>query len=381
MSSGSRRRWILLGAAVLAVLLVSGAIAYRAAVSEVEGEIAEALGPSGEMAALSVGWSGVSVERLRIPAPSGWPAADSFRAERVRVVPSLLSTFSRTHRIRSVTLTHPYLAMLRTRDGKLIALPGLIARTGTPAATEVAPTTLVLRRVVFEGGVLEIFDTTVPRPPLKIRLEQIEGRLDDVRAPAFRGRSRFELEGVVKGATRDGRASIAGWAEIATHDSSVKTQLRSVDLLAVEPYLIKEGEAGIRQGSFDLDLQSEVRAGHLTAHGKITLSHLELIPAEGSVDTFMGLPRRAVLASLANKRDEIQFEFTLDGEIDNPQFSLNETLSTRIAYSLANALGVDLGGLAKDVGALGVQGGQAAEKAAKGAGGALWKLFKGKSDD
>jgi hypothetical protein len=381
LSTATRGRWLLVVAAAFAALGVGGAVAYRVAVSALESKLARALGPSGEMGALRVGWSGVSVDGLRIPAPDGWPATDSFRAERVRVVPSPLSVFSERYRIRSVTVTNAYLAMVRTRDGKLVALPGLSERGPAPAATETAPASVRVGRVVFEGGDIEIFDTTVPRPPLVIRLEQIEAHLDDLSVPDFRGRSRFALEGVVKGIAHDGRASIAGWVEIATRDSSVRTELRSVDLLAVQPYLVKEGEAGIRQGSFDLDLQSDVRAGHLSAPGKLTISNLDLLPEEGSIDTFMGLPRRAVLAALANRRGEIQFDFTLDGELADPQFSLNETLGTRLAYSLAGALGVDLGGLAKDVGTLGVRGGEATGKAAKGASGALWKLLKGESDD
>jgi hypothetical protein len=381
MKLGARRRWPVVVAVALAALAVSSAVAYRASVSALEAKLTGALGPGGEMSALHVGWSGVSVDALRIPAPNGWPATDSFRADRVRVVPRVVGVFSHKYRIRSVTVTNAYLAMVRTPDGRLVALPGLVARNDAPTPTETAQASVVIGRVVFEGGVIEVFDTTVPRPPLVIRLEQIAASLEDVSVPGFRGRSRFELEGVLKGVARDGRASIAGWVEIATRDSSVKTQLRAVDLRAVEPYLIAEGEAGIRQGSFDLDLQSDVRTGHLTAPGRMTISHLELLPAEGSLDTFMGLPRRAVLASLASKRDEIQFDFALEGDLANPLFSLNETLSTRIAYALADTLGVSLGGLAKDVGTLGLQGGQAAGRAAKGAGGALWKLFRGKSDD
>jgi len=68
---------------------------------------------------------------------------------------------------------------------------------------------------------------------LKIRLDQIQATLRDVVVPALKGWSRFDITSVVKGAQRDGGADVAGWAEIATKDFSVKTQLRSVDLVAL----------------------------------------------------------------------------------------------------------------------------------------------------
>jgi len=52
----------------------------------------------------------------------------------------------------------------------------------------------------------------------------------------------------------DGTLTIAGWAEIASKDSSLKTTLRSVDLLALAPYLNKTREKGVRKGTLDLDL-------------------------------------------------------------------------------------------------------------------------------
>ena len=54
-----------------------------------------------------------------------------------------------------------------------------------------------------------------------------------------------------------------------------------------------------------------------------------------------------------------------------------ETLTTRLASSVGESLGVSLGGVAKGVGALGQSGVEAAGKAAKGAGSAVQRLFGG----
>ena len=70
-------------------------------------------------------------------------------------------------------------------------------------------------------------------------------------------------------------------------------------------------------------------------------------------------------------------KFVLAGDINNPQFPLNEALSARVAFSLAETLGVSLGVLAKGIGTLEEKGLEAASQAGKGVGGALQRLFGG----
>ena len=74
--------------------------------------------------------------------------------------------------------------------------------------------------------------------------------------------------------------------------------------------------------------------------------------------------------------------FVLQGDVDNPQFSLNETLTTRLASSMAETLGVSLGGVATGMEALGRKSVEAAGSAGKGVGGAVQRLFgAGRVDD
>lgn len=383
MAAGMGRMWGPIALGVLVVLIVGGIVGFRVAVGILKGKVIEALGPDSEIKEIRVGWSSVEVEGLRIKGQKGWPAADTLRAERVAVVPSLRSLLSGEYRVHSITIVKPYLSALRTKDGKLLVVPSLLAgaagkgQAGTPWAPAAAPPTVAIGRIALRDGAVELFDATVAQPPLKIRLEQVQATVRDVMVPALKGRSPFDLTGVVKGVRRDGRADIAGWAEIATKDSSVKTQLRSVDLVALQPYLIKAAEMGVQKGALDLDLQSDVSKNRLKAPGKVTISDLELAPAKGAFSTFMGVPRDAVVAFLKNKGNKITVNFVLEGDINNPQFSLNEALTTRLASSMAETLGVSLAGVAKGMGTLGQKGAGAAGEAAKGVGDVLQELFGG----
>jgi hypothetical protein len=384
MAAGKRKRWGLIALVVLVVLIAGGIVGFRVAVGVLKGKVVEALGPDSEVTGIRVGWVSVDVEGLRIKGPKGWPAADTLRAERIAVVPSLRSLLSRQLRVHSITIVRPYLSALRTKDGRLEMVPSLLAGTaekGQPAGSSVpagASRTVTINRITLRDGVLEFFDATVAQPPLKIRLEQIQATVSDVVVPALTGKTGLDLTGVLKGVQRDGTAAIAGWAEIASKDSSLHTTLRSVDLVALQPYLIKARETGVQRGTLDLDLQSDVRKDRLKAPGKLTISDLELTPAKDAFGTFMGVPRDAVVASLKNKDNKIAVNFVLEGDINNPQFSLNEAFTTQLAASMAETLGVSLGGVAKGVGGFAQKGVEAAGAAAKGA---VEQLFGGQKKE
>jgi len=383
MIAGKRKRLMLIALAVIVVLIVGGIVGFRVAVGVLKGKVVEALGPNSEIGDIRLGWFSLNVEGLRIKGLSGWPAADALQAERVAVAPSLRGLFSKQYRVRSITIVKPYLSVFRTNEGKLQMLPGLLTgaagegQADTLSSAAVSPK-VIIGRIKLEDGVVELYDATVGQPPLKIRLEQIKATVRDMAVPGLKGKSKFELAGVVKGIQRDGQINMEGWAEARTKDSSVRTELRSVDLLVLQPYLIKPGETGIEKGTFDLDMQSDVSNNQLEAPGKATISDLEFVPAEGGFDTFMGLPRQAVLAFLMRNDNKITVDFVLEGDINNPQFSLNQGLTTRLALAMAKTLGVNIGGMVEDVGTLGQKGGEAVGQAAKSTGGWLKRLFRGK---
>ena len=300
-------------------------------------------------------------------------------ADRVVIVPSLRSLLSGRIQVSSITVVRPYLSALRTRDGKLQVVPSLLAGAASEGKAAAGPParSVTISRITLEDGVVELFDATVAQPPLKIRLEKIQAAMRDVVAPALTGKSRFDLAALVKGLQRDGRATVSGWVEVASKDSAVKLQLRSVDLVLLQPYLTQATETRVQRGALDLDLDSEVKQNRLRAPGKVVISDLEFTPTRGVLDTFMGVPRAAVVNFLKNRENKIAINFILEGDINNPRFALNEAFATRLATGLAENLGVSIRGVAEGVGTLGQKGLEAAGEAAKGVGGALQQIFGG----
>ncbi|MGE5651356.1 MAG: DUF748 domain-containing protein [Bacillota bacterium] len=362
------QRTLLVSGAVLIVLGAAAAGGLHMATKALKTQVEQALGADSEVGQIVVGWSTIEAHGVRIRAPKGWPAPDTLRAERVVVTPDLAGLFSAKVRVSRIAVDHAYLSVWRTRDGRVRLLPSLLEKPradGTqPAAASSPAPEVAIGSIELRDGVLEFFDASVRQPAHKTRLDQLQVRVDDLRVPSLAGRTGLALDGTVKGVQRDGRVSIGGWAELADKNSEIATKLSGVDLGALQPYLIKASETGVRRGTLDLALQSTVRQNRLHAPGTVTLSGLELAPGNGAFGTFMGVPRQAVVAALKNRDGRIALHFTLDGNLNDPQFSLNDSFARRIGASVAETLGISIEGLTRGVGS-----------AAQGLGGMVKKLF------
>lgn len=372
-----RGPWI--AAAIVLVALVGLGAGLRAALRALEQAVVEALGPGAAVSAIRVGATAVEIEGLVIPAVPEWPASESLRAEQVRVFPTWSSLLSSRIEIARIEVEAPYLSMLRARGGTLRVLPSLLEPASSARADAREPAGSRSRRDVsvgefrITGGTLELFDATAARKPWRIRVVELDARLDDVLAPSLAGRMPLELTGVIDGPQRDGRVAISGWLVAATRDLELRADLGGVDLLAFEPYLTGASKARLARGSFDLALTARVADRMLHAPGRLTLADLAF--ASGGSARVLGVPRDLLLASLQAGGGRIALDFSLEGRIDDPHFSLNEAFAARVAVALASTVGMSVEGLVEGALGLGLGGVDGAGEATGGVGSVLRKLL------
>jgi hypothetical protein len=371
------KRWKVIVAAIVVILGIVIIAGYRVGVRMLQEQVVQALGPGSRLSEIKVNWFSVEVLGLSIDAPKGWPAARTLEAERIIIFPDLRSLLGNKIRIASIVVEKPYLSVLRN-PGKLILVPSLTERyeAKKDTARKDDSRAVVISKIELNDGTLEFYDATVSRPPLKTRMERIEAVIEDVGVPAA-DKTRFELAGIVKGLKSDGHAKVDGWIGPAARDSSSRVVLKAVDLVALQPYLVKKTEARVSNGTLDLNLGTEVRNKFMNGKGKIILQNLEFARSTGFFDTFMGVPRNAVVNFLRDHNNAIDVDFTLTGDTSNPNFSLNENLSTRIATAMAGQLGVNIRDVAEGLGTLGRKGIEGASGVVEGVGSAVKRLFGG----
>jgi hypothetical protein len=247
--------------------------------------------------------------------------------------------------------------MQRRRDGRLAVLPSLTApgreSSGTPRGV-VAPPALVIDAVELRGATLDFFDATVAAPRggvHRMRLAELKADVGPIALPALDERMTIDGDAVFKGTQRDGRLALRGQLTPATRDAALKFEARGVDLVTLQPYLLRRGEAAVQRGTLDLTLEAKVAQQRLRAPGRLTIHDLELQQSGGLLGTFGGVPRQAVLAAMS-RDGRIDIAFTLEGQVDDPKFSLNELFAARFAVALAQQLGVSVEGVVEGLGSV-----------------------------
>ncbi|HET8916416.1 MAG TPA: DUF748 domain-containing protein [Candidatus Binatia bacterium] len=375
------KRWHIALLAVVILLSTSIVIGYQLGVRLLQDRIVAALGAGSSVAELKVNWFSLDVFGVTIAAPKDWPTGRTFRAARVRIIPSLRTLLTDQIHISSIVFEEPYVSVMRT-SGKWVIFPGLTeAREGKKNAeasrANFSPRAVTISKIELQDGIVELFDATVSRPPLKTRLERVGAVIRNVTAPSLQTRTHIESAAIVKGIRRDGRARVSGWVGPNRGDSSSQVTLDAVDLVSLQPYLVKIGEGQVRKGTLDLRLNSDIRANRLDGKGKIIIRDLEFAQSRGYLETFMGIPRSALINFLKNNENAIDVDFVLTGDTSNPSFSINEAIATRVAMGMAAELGVSIRGLAEDFGTLGRRSVEGAAGVAEGVGSVVRRLFGG----
>lgn len=344
----NRSAWIVV--IVIAVLAAAALGGLRLGASRLEAALHEALGPRASIGAVRIGLTGVQITDLRIRAAAGgWPASDELVASRVHLRPALSNLWSRGWHIARIEVEDGYLSLQRTRQGRLRVLPALLERPRAEAAGE-APRVRIAE-VALREVAIDFFDASVRGGTHKLRFESLRADVGPLAIPAFDEPTAIDLAATLKGPQKNGRIAIAGTVTIATLDAQLKAAVQGVDLVALQPYLLKVNEAGVKRGTLDLSLDASVKGKRLKAPGRVTLTGLELASGGGVLATFGGVPRQAVLAAM--ERDgRIEVGFTLEGRLDDPAFSINDNLATKLAGGLAETLGVSLGGVVEGVGSV-----------------------------
>ena len=189
-----KRRYIVFLAAVF-LLGMSVVMGYLVGVRLLQERIVEALGPGSGITEVKVNWFSLDVFGVSIAAPKDWPTGRTFRAARVQIMPSLQTLLTDQIHVASIVFEKPYVSVMRT-SGKWVLFPGLTETRDRRKNTEAgganfSPRAVTISKIELQDGVVELFDATVTRPPLKTRLERVDAVIGDVAVPWLKSQNSF----------------------------------------------------------------------------------------------------------------------------------------------------------------------------------------------
>ena len=267
-----------------------------------------------------------------------------FQIEELRIYPALLSFLGGHLQIREFRMVRPSFSFYRSQDGRFVGpWVGLgkdreqreISEEGRYRRGE--PIHIQIDRIRIEKGSINFEDGKVAGPPAQINLRNLNFEMKDIVYPTLSGRSPVELKGKMKGETKEGTIFLKGWIDIKTMDMETTLKVHEIEVKTFDPYYRRGVSAEVDAGYIDMEAKIAVRKKMVDAPGELDLVNLRIREGEGTV---LWIPAKTLVSLLEKRGHEIKVHFHLKGDMDNPQFHLQEALLTEIGICLAGALGV-----------------------------------------
>jgi hypothetical protein len=301
------------------------------------------MGPGLTLAEMKVRLTCVSATDVRYEDPHS--KQKFLQIKEVRIYPSLLSLLRKSLQVKEITIAEPSFFFYRSREGGTEGPWVTIKkeRDGKEVSEEEKkkkgePLQIRIDRIRIRKGSIDFEDRKVA-PPAHIKLRELNFEIKDIRYPLVSLHSPIELKGKMEGRKQDGRIDAKGWINLKTMDLEASLRIREIEVKTFEPYYRKRVTAEIESGHMDMDSKVAVREKRIDAPGELDLVNLHIKEGGGAV--FL-IPAETLIPLLERKKHEIKVPFHVKGNLEDPRFSLQEIFLMRVAFSLAEALGLPI---------------------------------------
>ncbi|HEX7607369.1 MAG TPA: DUF748 domain-containing protein, partial [Usitatibacter sp.] len=201
---------------------------------------------------------------------------------------------------------------------------------------------VAVRRVRIEQGALDFSDDSLS-PGFVAKMYELAGTANGLSSDRD-ARSQFTLEGRVD---EFGYARLSGSVNpfVPRNRSTFRVQLRNVDLATASPYSMRFAGYRIATGRLTLDLNYRVRDSAIEGDNKITLEKFTLGERVESPDA-LKLPFELAIALLKDPDGTISLELPVNGNLDDPHFSLVPLIWKAVGHLLGNIVAAPFRALA-----------------------------------
>lgn len=186
------------------------------------------------------------------------------------------------------------------------------------AAAQDKPLAIRVGEVNIKNGSANFADFTLT-PNFATAVQQLNGRIGTIDNSQSRP-APVDIEGKVdRYAPVTIQGSVNPFNPMASLD--IATSFKRVELTTLTPYSGKFAGFRIRKGRLNLDLHYLITEGRLKAQNKVLVEQLQLGERVDSPDA-VDLPIRLAVALLKDSQGRISIELPVEGDLNNPQFSV-----------------------------------------------------------
>lgn len=224
--------------------------------------------------------------------------------------------------IQSISLEEPYARFIinedRTTNVSELIIPQPAASSAGQSSGGGKPLGIHIGGVKLNNGSANFADLTL-RPDFATAIQQLSGAIGtlDNRNPQP---ATVDIKGKVdKYAPVTIKGSLNPFSPLEKLD--IATSFKRVELTTLTPYSGKFAGYRIRKGRLNLDLHYQITQGKLKAENKVLVEHLQLGEKVDSPDA-VDLPVKLAVALLKDANGNIDIQLPLEGDLNNPQFSV-----------------------------------------------------------
>ena len=339
----SMRKWFIL-AGIVSVLVVGAyfALSYHA-VKFIRGRLEKVVGPGLTFTSIEVKPTYLSAKGIQYEDPHS--KRIFLKIEEMRIYPDLSSSLKGSLRIRQWAILQPSFFFYRSKEGTFqgpwVSVEKEEKRKETFGEEErkkEGPSIHIqVDRFRVENGSVDFEDEKVQESPVKIMLRAMDLEVENIQYPLVPLPSPVEGNGRVKGRTKDGNFEMKGWVNLATMDMDTSFKAGGIEVKTFEPYYRKRASAEIESGYINMEAKVAIKKRVIDAPGELELVDLRIKEGGG---TILWIPAKTLVSLLEQKGNRIKVHFRVEGNEDDPRFSIQEAFLTQVALSLAQALGI-----------------------------------------
>jgi hypothetical protein len=336
--TSTKKRWLILGGVALLCVIAGAATLVKLSGAFLKAQIERNLGDNVKAGSVQIMWGTVTVKDL-VFFREGQQVG---KVKTVDIRADFLSVLKKKVMIARVDIEEPDLNILMDKKGKIVLPVSLPDQRREEKTSKTKETMAVkIKTLTIKDGKVRFEDRSTARPVL-LRFDDVKADIEDIAFPSADQWTNYGLSAHLAGPDHKGTITASGKTNFRTEETKAKATLKNIDLPLFRPYIEKKGDLPIEKGFIDVNANIGIAKKHIRAPGVLALNDLQFRPGKSMGDTFLGIPRSMVLSLLKSSGNKIDLNFIIEGDLDNPRFSIRENLLKRATVALADKLGLSV---------------------------------------
>lgn len=332
--------------AFLLIIVLSAGFLLKNANTLLKHELEKFLGENFSVGHIGLSCNGVDADTINLLLPD---KRTVFKADLISLKAAPLGILKGENKIASLSLDSPYLLLEQDRNGNILfPLP---ARKDSRKKDAQKPKVFIVSSLSIQKGSLDYIDRKVSSSAAPVRLRDIQLAIRNIGLPSENIMSDYDLTATLPGKLGTGTVKSKGRFNAVSKDSTAKIMVRNLDITGLRQYYQKKGDVEVTKGFVSVDADISIVSSYLKSSGKIVIKDLQFNSGSGS--QFLGLPLLAVIKLLKDNNNEISLDFTMEGDLKNPKFSISDSIVQKMTITLARMMGMPIEMIGKSVFRLG----------------------------